>query len=279
MLSKICSKMTLSRNILIHKQICELVSEFNRNNIKFILLKGSALIEIFAKYAFFREMEDIDILVWPKHFLKAKEVLLSIGYICAKNDPHAFICPTKPAYIDLCEQLWYLDRAENIQVFKDSKFGVLSPEDFYIHIFAHAFLHHAKKEKTWENDLQLLSEKWANKIDKVLLISKLKRHGFYRIYNNWLKHDRSDFFYSWFLNNEIPLKGHIFRFIFLPLRKKILYLNRIFFPSVEFLIGRYSLKNVCQAAYFRIVRPVLLVRQLLKFISKVPKFLFYGSGQ
>ncbi|MBU2567959.1 MAG: nucleotidyltransferase family protein, partial [Elusimicrobia bacterium] len=212
---------TIAKNILIHKQIGEVVSEFNRENIDFILLKGAALIEIFPDYAFSRDMEDIDILVKKRSFLMAKHILINIGYSCAIEDPGAFFKQGFPARIDLCDGLWYLDRSENILLFKEAKIffdiSVLSPEDFYIHVFAHAFLHHARRERAWLDDLALLSERWAETIDKKTLSLKIKKYGFDRVSSNP--------FYNWFLDKEIPLKGHIFRFFFLPVRKKFLYIN------------------------------------------------------
>ncbi len=255
---------TIARNLLILKQLEDILQKFQKDNIDFILLKGIALITLFPEYIKYREMEDIDILVKPEQLKLAKFSLLSMAYKKAKLDPYAFWKEDTPAYVDLCDGFWYLNKKENSELWKNRKSNFLLPEDFFVHILAHSFIHHAETDPKWASDIELLRSKWNNKINWEEVKNKLKKYG--------IKTDNS------FINLKIPLKGHLARFFLLPLRKKIMYLINALFPGDEFIKNRYDVKNYSSLIFWRIFRPFLLVLKycravLLFYIDKI-RFLY-----
>ncbi len=178
----------LARNILILNQLEEIASAFSKNNISAVLLKGAALIVSFPAYSGIRNMEDIDMLVRPNDITAAKDTLSSMGYTPAPEDPCGMINPTKPAPVDLSDNMWYLDRKENETLFNESlqfifdgfsgRLSRLKAEDFYIHVLAHGAIHHAEADPKWKEDLLLIRENWGKSINWREVENKLKLYGF-----------------------------------------------------------------------------------------------------
>jgi hypothetical protein len=185
--------------------------------------------------------------------------------------------PNLPTAVDLIGQIWYLDDRECETLFNNSRGLVecglqgsmfhLKPEDFYIHVLAHGAFQHAEINIIWRQDLALIMENWGKTIDWGDVEEKLKQYGFAKASKTYLFPETSgDSFYQRLLfSKENPLKGHVARFIFLPLGKKINYLYRAVFPSREFLQNRYRLNNPAEVFFYRVFRPFLLLKNLALF--------------
>ena len=252
----------LARNILVLDQVEEIATAFSTESIYFVLLKGIALVNLLPEYLSYRVMEDIDILVRPEQLEKAKETLYSLRYKKSDYDPYAFRRESSPAYVDLCDGLWYLNKKENLELFFnaisipiiDSRVfvKVLSPEDCYINLLAHSIIHHTKMELRWFNDLKLLEDKFNDKLNRGKIKFKCKNYGIPLNSSLNTKHKFLGTF-------AILQKGHIQRFIFLPLLRKAVYLFNTLFPSTKFLVDRYDLISLRQIVFWRIYRPVDLI--------------------
>lgn len=170
-----------ARNLLIRKQAAETVKALESAGVETVLLKGAALMEISPEYSFEREVEDIDILIKPGFLGKALDALLSFGYSHVPQDPYAFSSARYPVPVDLCEGLWYLNKEENDKIFdcavRSSNFRILPPDEFLIQIYAHSMFHHARKEKKWERDMEILKTAYGGEIDFSGIESKLERRG------------------------------------------------------------------------------------------------------
>lgn len=274
-------KNILARNILILKQFEEIADCLKTHNVPVILLKGIALINIFPDYCAQRIMEDMDMLFRPQDIKTVRNLLLSLNYSSAPEDPWAFYRPGEPAYVDIIDNLWYLDGKENDKLWypgMDNKIddGILflPRDEFYIHVLAHASVHHAKKERSWTADLELMKQRWENKIDWNAMEEKLAGYGLSepaKIYrhaeNQYYKKDKGFLIsiYERMLSNRHPLSGHILRFLFLPLRKKSGYIISALFPSGDFLTYRYNPKNGITLFFLRILRPAFLLIKLFSF--------------
>jgi len=243
---------TIARNLLILKQFEEISQKFQREKIDYILLKGIALITLFPEYIKYRQMEDIDLLIKPEQLKLAKIVLMSMGYKKAKQDPYAFWRQDSPAYVDLCDGFWYLNKKENQKLWEGKKTNFLSPEDFFVHTVAHSFIHHSEIDERWLSDINLLRSKWQKKINWAEVESKLKKYG--------IKTDNK------FVTLEIPLKGHLARFFLLPFKKKFFYIIKTFFPEDEFIKNRYDVKNYWSLIFWRFFRPVELILKTCKIV-------------
>jgi len=249
----------------VHSQLVEILDEFRQRRVQAILLKGAGLIELFPEYMREREMEDIDLLVKPGQLKQAKDALVSLGYTKAEKDPYAFSRKGSPFSVDLCPGIWYLDSRENDSLWLNAlnvmdsgaqpPALVLSPADFYIHILAHASIHHKKFDSRWQKDLELLKSKYPEELTPSALETKIKSYGI-----------RLPLDFNESAQSGTPYAGHVSRFWFLPLRKKILYSAEAFFPPSEFLADRYGLRNTRELALMRLIRPFLLVLHVWEFV-------------
>ncbi|MFN3967008.1 MAG: hypothetical protein ACK4JE_04865, partial [Endomicrobiia bacterium] len=159
---------------------------------------------------------------------------------------------------------WYLNKKENQQLWMNRNSNFLSPEDFFVHIVAHSFVHHSEKNEIWNSDINLLCSKWHGKINWLEVENKLKKYG--------IKTEHS------FIDIKIPLKGHLARFFLLPLRKKITYIINTFFPEDEFIKNRYDIKNYSSLVLWKIFRPFVIVfkscKAILMFCIDKLRFLY-----
>lgn len=159
-----------SRNILFHNEIISISKKCREEEIKLILLKGAAMVELFPEYSFRREMEDIDVLIEQKNYEKFRKLLYELGYKEVPFDPHAMYNEQKDIQIDIETRVWYLSKKENWFLIHNAKhlsdFGietdcyVLSPQDMLNYTYIHSYIHHARKENKWEEDVKMIIEKF-----------------------------------------------------------------------------------------------------------------------
>ncbi|MFN3550700.1 MAG: nucleotidyltransferase family protein [Endomicrobiia bacterium] len=227
----------LVRNILIHNEIKKIKQECCKNNIKLILLKGAALVELFPEYSFFRDMEDVDVLVEKKDFCKFLNILKYLGYELYYEDPNVVYKKDIDLKIDILTELWYLNNKENKKLINSciEKEGLyfLPPKEMLRHIIIHSYIEHNYIEEKWLKDIMLIKEKFnidfemKNYIPKKFLI---------------------------FVNKKIYYKGHFLQFLFLPFSKKISFLFKKFFPKIDFMIRRYAIKDIFALPFFYFYR-------------------------
>lgn len=232
----------LVRNILIRKQIEEIVDECSRYNIKLVLLKGVALIELFPEYTFDREIEDIDVLIKESDYKRFVSLLEKLGYRRVPYDPYAMFHPEKVAYVDISPGIWYLSKKDNVKLINSAvhlkEFGsslncyVLPLKEMLNYIYLHTYIHHAEKEHKWEKDIFILSKKM----------------------NSQLPIEHLHFPFLSF--QKIPYKGYILRFLILPVGLKLRYIFSVLFPSLKFMFGRYNIK--CKILPFGILKIAFL---------------------
>lgn len=274
----------ISRNLLIVRQAEEIASLCCRAAIPVVFLKGAALILLSGDYLQERMMEDIDLLVRPCDRDALRSLLKAGGYAPAPEDPWAFSRPVAAASIDLNDSLWYLDQKTNRMVFEDSLHyplpGLpgafhLPPDEFYLHILSHAAIHHAIQEPKWRNDLKVLEKLFGPMMERGKLEKKLRDTGMAgvgEIYLEGKENIRSLQlrFYRWLLSKDIPLKGHVTRFLFLPVRRKPGYLMTVLFPPAHFVSARYSAQRKASTCLYRLCRPFFLMLKLAAFLCFLP---------
>lgn len=244
-------KEIIVKNLIAHSQIEELSRECKNHHIKFILLKGAALIELFDKYSFERDMEDIDILVEEKNYEKFIEILKKLGYTQSKEDPNVMLSKGK-LKLDITTHLWYLNKKENFEVInramKVKDFYVLSLSDMIKHIFFHSLFEHGYLEEKWLNDIELIKLHFNIEPKIEMPISRLVRFML-----------RLNFYY----------KGHIVKFLILPWKKKLVYLFNCLFPSKEFMKKRYNVKISLFLPFFYFYRIFSVVLKLFDIINNL----------
>lgn len=245
-------KETIVKNLIAHSQIAEISKECKKQNIKLILLKGAALIELFPEYSFNRDIEDIDVLIEEKNYKSFIEILKKLGYTRSKDDPNVMYCEGK-LKIDIKTHLWYLSKKENTELInratKLEDFYVLSTSDMLKHIMFHSYFEHGFLEEKWKSDIEILSSHLNIK-------SKLELPINNKILKFVLK---SNFYY----------KGHILKFLVLPWQKKLVYLFKYFFPSKEFMKNRYNTKSFLVLPFFYLYRVLSTALKLFRIISSL----------
>ncbi len=219
----------LAKNILIHSELENICKICSQQNIKIVLYRGAAMVEIFPEYTFEREMEDVDVLIEPHNVEQFRKILSSLGYIDREDDPNVMMkhVGNQIVCIDISTGLWYYTKKQNFKIFSRiehvKKYGseldcyILPLEEMLKEIYIHSLLH-GKNEKKWFSDIKLL-QKVLNFTNYELTI------------NNVCK---------FLVKQNIVYKGHIIKFLFLPFNRKILLLFTTLFPSVKFLSRRYA---------------------------------------
>jgi len=272
------NRQLLARNLLIRRQLQEIAAALHSAAIPVALLKGAALVECFPSYSAVRAMDDIDLLFKPSDIEPARRALESLGYKPVDNDPWAFSHPRQPAAVDISDGLWYMNAAENKKLFKECenhplkqlspRMFHLPPDEFYLHVMAHAAIHHACKETMWQNDLNLLRANWERETAQATLRHKLDAYGLNEAMA-WFtpQHPRvrplTARIYRLIATKDIPQKGHILRFLLLPTKKKAAYLLRTLFPSRQFIMYRYNVRSAPAVTALRILRPFILTFSIL----------------
>ncbi len=269
-----CDKDVFSRNILFHNEIVKISTLCAKNDIKLVLLKGAALIELIPEYSYEREMEDIDVLIVKKDYKKFKQVLKTIGYEEVRFDPNVMYNSKLDIQLDIETKVWYLDYKKNYEIMKtvahlsnynsETDAYILKLPDMLDYICIHSYVHHAKLEHKWEQDIEILCKKFGLK--------------------NCADEFKNKFF--WIINNDLDYKGHILRFLFLSMKQKIIYFFQTIFPDFNFVRLRYGIikksqKNIFYEIYvffitifLYFIRWISLTFKLLKFFNKLLKNLF-----
>lgn len=241
----------LARNILIHNELEKISEECEKNGIKLILLKGAALIELFPEYSFEREMEDVDVLIEEKNFLKFLNILRSLGYEYYSEDPNVMYKNEIGLKIDITTKLWYLTKKENQKLinscFRKGNFYFLPPNQMFKHIFLHSQLIHSNTEEKWLKDIKLLSKR-MNMDFEYIKISNI------------------------FLNRNYHYYGHILQLYYLPWRQKIMFVIDRIFPSFEFMIRRYKIKRKVLIPFYYFFRLADLSIKTFLFLSRLINF-------
>jgi hypothetical protein len=285
----------LARNLLLLSQAEEFSRLCAAAAIPVVLLKGIALVAIAGDYLPERTMDDIDLLIRPGDGSAVRALLRSAGYLPSPEDPRAFHRPGTPAAIDVNDALWYLDDNENHAVFdaalRHPVPGMpgafhLPPDEFYRHVLAHAAVHHAINAPKWRKDLRVLKSLFGNSLDPGSVDEKLRRAGLKEAVEIYLADDEKqgcpaglrERAYRWLLEKDLPMKGHVIRFLYTPPRRMLSYLFEALFPPAIFIEGRYGVHHRLLIAIFRLCRPFLLAAKLSAFICTVP-FARRNAGQ
>jgi hypothetical protein len=267
----------IARNILILDRLAAIGRLFAREHVPVAALKGAALIAAVPEYLARRHLEDIDLLVRPCDRVRARDLLVSLGYRPAPRDPSAFTDSEGKTAVDCHDTLWYLDRRGNERLWEDGTMvpmesmpeGVwrLSAADMYVHVLAHAAVHHARRDEKWMEDLEVMERCWKDRCAPAAIEAKLRRYGLAGAARVFLHGARPRtpvlLAYRWLLSRAHPEGGHIARVLFMPFDRKVSYVARALFPADEFLVHRYGVSGPGKVWFYRVCRPLLLIAKLL----------------
>ena len=176
--------------LAMERQIAKILDAFNSENISALVVKGPALALTLYPTPAARPYSDIDLLVRPEQYVKAREVLNRIGYRCRykrfenfkeffNSEPFSYRKdPTKPFEVDLHWDLFQyhgLKRRNGSETFFDRKitvslprltFPTLNTVDALLQAAFHLVLHHPESFRLiWISDIALLSQKLVDPKD------------------------------------------------------------------------------------------------------------------
>lgn len=266
---------TLARNLGIHRQIIFLDNILSAASITAVLLKGAALIEALPELMHTRTMEDIDLLVCPASACSLYECLERAGYRRVPGDPAAWQHPDYPESIDINEGLWYLDVMENRELCAAAggwripglaSLTHLPPDEFSVHLLAHACIHHGRPADTAQPDRDAVHSRWPDLTAQPQISALLARHGMHALRAYAFQGIMPGRIAGRCMRSAHPLSGHILRWLFLPAKKKASYIFRTLFPSTAFVRSRYNCRSTFGAIIMRVIRPGLLVAMLLRVL-------------
>jgi hypothetical protein len=168
---------TTTQNLLLFKELEEILKLVNSKQIDVILLKGAALATQIYPHIAMRPMEDLDILVKPGDASTMISVLEEIGYHKTRQEEHPGFTLNyeneiglikQDSVLKLVEVHWSLFNSSYYQnkipqdvlwsAARPIKFNrtptlMLGPEIQFLHLCGHLSLHHAGKGWLWRHDL------------------------------------------------------------------------------------------------------------------------------
>jgi hypothetical protein len=190
----------LSRNTFNTKAIGQVLSHLNKAGIKTIILKGLALENTVYGREGLRQMSDIDILIDRKDCMKARKILLGIGYesLPSKSFFHTLILDSigkhLPALIkngtsvEIHHGLFGKDSDDLTRLLYDGSYEVElagerawfpQPQLFFLYLVRHLWKHELYNESQLRlyADLVVLLEKYQEKILNKKLIELASEAG------------------------------------------------------------------------------------------------------
>jgi len=187
-------------NLLALRKTEIILERFSEAGIQAILLKGIALLCDVYDDPSERILGDVDILVRPKDFDKAKDVLKTLGFAFIHgNMVNAEVYGTEPpgeVFVDLHRHLFNPESPSQEKIYRpdedsiweraqsircgDQKALVLSPEDRIVYLCFHILKERFSDEK-WLNDISLFLRKKEDEIDEQEFIRIGKRSGTYKL--------------------------------------------------------------------------------------------------
>ncbi|HBB67551.1 MAG: hypothetical protein A2X28_00765 [Elusimicrobia bacterium GWA2_56_46] len=157
----------LARNILLLGALEEIRAAAGGKNLKFILLKGAALLTEGVYGPGEREMTDLDILIRPADEKAFDDLLMNLGFRPMENSSQAYYRPAPgaapPVIADLHTGLWHEKDAEilwrrAVNVPESANLTVPGFADQLLHLASHTLLYHGRLGSRTLEDLGRLLE-------------------------------------------------------------------------------------------------------------------------
>ena len=202
-----CKAMSISENQLY--LISKICLEFDKNNIDYVLLKGSVLKKMYPKH-YLRYMNDADILIRVAQYDRIKPLMQSLGFGEITESDHEYVWEMHGMFlVEIHKRLipsynkdyysyfgdgW--DRA--VKLDNGTNEYVLSDEDMFVYLFTHF----AKHYRDAGVGIQHFTDLWVYlnskpDLDINYIKSELNKLKLYEFYINI-----SDVLNSWF--NDVP---------------------------------------------------------------------------
>jgi hypothetical protein len=286
-------------NILIYKELREVLMAFKRVGIDVIVFKGAALAETVYKHIGMRKMSDVDLLVRRDDLTPARKILDESGY-ALKQGSQLFY--TKygffPVSIDLHSKIFsFLSKKIRKQVidmvWEDAvpaeitgvKVLVMAPEDTLIYSVAHMTVSHGMIMDKWLKDIDSVINHYCSSIDwnkfiRRCRICSLEIPVYYTLQLvcerlgtpvpkevlEQLKPSGSKFLLKKIFKTVIYQKKMIFLVDYLMpilvckgLNNKLKLISAYFFPPKESLSIRYDIADSRMYFLYYLIRPFTLI--------------------
>jgi len=192
--------MSLSRNAFNAQSMGEVLRLLNNEGIKTVLLKGMALENSVYGNAGLRQMSDVDILIDKKECIRARNILISNGYISlpVKSYFHKLIIANTGKHlpslikngtsVEIHHELFGGKQNILTKIFYDTSYGIeLSgekayvprPQIFFLYLIKHLYLHEMNSESQLRlyADLVVLLEKHRDEIINYDLLTYAAQAG------------------------------------------------------------------------------------------------------
>ncbi|MEN8904339.1 MAG: nucleotidyltransferase family protein [Clostridiales bacterium] len=266
------------RNMLIQRKLELIIAKFNEKKINYIILKGFHLINTIYPSGV-RSMEDIDILINPKDYLKVDEILNTLNYekcvfilslkihqnFSKKITYQDNLSPAIPVdihlslgpypYLGKLNYSFLFEKIESIKV-NALEINVLLPELLLIHLCLHSFSHIHENSNSHSCDIISVVRYYNYKFDWSFFIKTVKNFGLI-----------------------MPVKHSIYRAISyenfeIPVNLKKIFEN--YQPSFfEKFIFNYSLNNINDTDKYPI--QYISTPGILKKIKLIPQIIYPGK--
>lgn len=291
-----------TRNILIYKELEQIVEALQAEGIKIIVLQGASLAEQLYHNIALRPIGDIDVLIRKNDLAIAHRKLSELGYLLEYHSEiggERYYLKPGPLSIrlDIHWATWYCPFNESWENVEEIKVGettslTLAPEDLLISLTTHSAIHHGTGGGIWLVDIALVISQYRDKLNWKEFFRKVRDRGvdvplYYLLHYakerlgaevplevlKALKPPGSKFLeariYQFVLNSDpvADIRPLLHPLISKGVLGKIKFLSAFVFPPPEFMRCRYGFSGHLKAPLYYLVRPFSLFLRLTGLLS------------
>ncbi len=173
--------------------LSELLKEFEKNSVCYMLLKGANLKRIYPKPEM-RPMGDIDILIKTEQYDTIKLIMESLDYKEVVESDHEFVWDKRGVHIELHKCLipsynkdyyaYFGDGWRLAHPAYDASYHTMTPEDEFIYLFTHFAKHYRDAGIGIRHIVDLWVFTRSRKLDNRHLKAELEKLQLYVFYQN-----------------------------------------------------------------------------------------------
>lgn len=173
--------------------LAELLAEFEKNSVCYMLLKGANLKKMYPKPEM-RPMGDVDILIKTEQYDVIKPIMQSLGYNEVVESDHEYVWDKHGVHVELHKRLipsynkdyysYFGDGWQLAHPVLDARYYAMKPEDEFIYLFTHFAKHYRDAGIGIKHAVDLWVFSKRIKLDDGYLKKELEKLQLYVFYKN-----------------------------------------------------------------------------------------------
>lgn len=277
-----------------------LVTELQRAQVAFILLKGADVLSRLYRIRGLRPFCDIDLLVHAQDLSRLDRLLTSLGFQPEIDGNPSYYSSERGLRLDITTSIWYLNPDGLCEIWdrtiqrtiEANLIRCMCTNDLVLYLTAYNILHRGSCSTTFTHDLRLLIER--EPVDWVVVLEQAVRWNLniplYYGLTTASRHESSsippavlqslaptsitekrllDLLRAVVTDKPLLNIGHFLMFITRPVGQKLRWVWSYLSPPREFLRYRYGKRGVSQPLLTSVMRVGWLIAQSVVLISHI----------